>query len=64
MSKSGTYILNTDLQFWELYYEVFWYKQVKFRNISFVRLVSVVVWTQQSSKNAMLNSQISWEKYE
>ena len=64
MSKSGTYILNTDLQFWELYYEVFWYKQLKFRNILFVRLVSVVVWTQQSSKNAMLNSQISSEKDE
>ena len=55
MSKSGNLIQNIDLQFCELYYEVFWYEQVKFHNISFVRFVSVVVWSQQSSKNAMLN---------
>ena len=48
----------------DLYYQVLWYKQVKFRNISFVRLVSVVVYSQQSSKNAMLNSQMSWKKCE
>ena len=43
MSKSGTQIQNTDLQFCELYQEVFWYVQVNFRNISFVHFVSVVV---------------------
>ena len=64
MSKNDSQIQNTDSQFCELYHEVFWYEQVKFRNISFVRLVSVVVWSQQSSKNAMLKSQASWEKDE
>ena len=29
------------LQFYELYCEVFWYEQVKFRNISLARLISV-----------------------
>ena len=42
MSKSCIYVQNIDLQFYELYYEVFWYEQVKFQNISFPRLVSVV----------------------
>ena len=31
----------------------FWYEQVKIHNISFARLVSVVVLNQQSSKNVM-----------
>ena len=30
---------NIDLQFCELYYEVFWYEQVKFYNILFARFV-------------------------
>ena len=43
MSKSGIQFQNIDLQFYELYYEVFRYEQVKFHNISFARLLSVVV---------------------
>ena len=43
MSKSGIQIQNINLQFCELYHEVFWYEQVEFHNISFVRLVFVVV---------------------
>ena len=41
--KSGIWFQNIDLQFYRLYYEVFWYEQVKFYNISFPRLLSVVV---------------------
>ena len=48
MSKSCIQILNIDLQFFELYYEMFCKEQVKFRNILSVRLVSVVVYSQQS----------------
>ena len=43
MSKSGIQFQNIDLQFYELYYEVFRYAQVKFHNISFARLLSGVV---------------------
>ena len=48
MSKSGIQIQNIDLQFCELYHELFWYEQVKFHNISFMCLLSVVVLSQQS----------------
>ena len=64
MSKNSIYVQNIDLQFCELYYEVFCYEQVKSRTISFARWVSVEVLSQQSSKNAMLNWQISWNKNE
>ena len=64
MSKSGIQIQNIDLQFCELYHELFWYEQVKCHNISFVRLVSVVLSSQQSWKNAMLSWQTSWDKDE
>ena len=30
------------MQFCELYYEMFWYEQVKFRNISFMRFMKTV----------------------
>ena len=43
MSKSYIQFQNIDLQFYELYYEVFMCEQVKFHNISFARLLSVVV---------------------
>ena len=43
MSKSGIQFQNIDLQFYELYYEVFRCEQVKCHNISFARLLSVVV---------------------
>ena len=43
MSKSGIQFQNIDLQFYELYYEVFRCEPVKFHNISFARLLSVVV---------------------
>ena len=46
---------NWDLQFCELYPEMFCEEHVKFRNILVVHLVSIVVQSQQSSKNAMLN---------
>ena len=55
---------NIDLQFYELYYEVFWYEQVKFHYISFVRLVSVVVLSQQNLKTVMFNWQMGWDKKE
>ena len=38
------------MQFCELYFEVFWYEQVKFQNILFARLVYAVVLSQQNSK--------------
>ena len=50
MPKSGIQFQNIDLQFYELYYEVFRHEQVRFHNISFARLLSVVVWSQQSSE--------------
>ena len=48
MSKSGIQIQNIDLQFCELYHELFRYEQVKFHNILLVCLVSVVVLSKQS----------------
>ena len=58
MPKIGIEVQNTDLQFCELYYVVFWYEQLKLQNTSFARLVSVFVLTQESSRWAMLNGQI------
>ena len=55
VKKSYFFVQNIDLQFCELYYEVFSYEQVKSRTISFARWVSVEVLSQPSSKNAMLN---------
>ena len=62
--KKWCLIQYIDLQFYELYYEVFLYEQVKFHNISFPRLISVVVQSQQSSKNMMFNWQMGWDKNE
>ena len=41
MSKIGTEVHNINLQFRELYYEM--YEQIKFYDISFASLVSVIV---------------------
>ena len=43
MSKCGVSFQYIDLQFHDLYHEVFWYEQVKFENISFPGLISAVV---------------------
>ena len=46
MSKSGSEIQCIDLQFCELYYEVFQCGQVKFHNISLACFAAAVVWSE------------------
>ena len=43
MSKGGIHIQYIDLTLCELYYEVFRYEQVKYRNILYVRFLAVDV---------------------
>ena len=51
MLKSGISVKNIDMQFCELYYEVFWYEQVKFHYISFACLVYVHMSRWNTVKN-------------
>ena len=61
MWEGDTHSRYINLQFSELYHDVFWYEQVKYRNISFARLVAVVVKNMVSKRQVSRDSNL-WYK--